>query len=83
MTPVQLPEVPASVMAAAYDPIIVRNSLTRPGGYSPYCMRCVGMHRMTQVGVLHWKHHCGAEHDEREARIALAATTPSETNSER
>lgn len=56
---------------AARDPIIVRNSLTRPVGYSPYCMRCNGMHRMEQVGELHWRHHCGAEHDEAEARAAL------------
>jgi len=58
---------------AAHDPIIVRNSLTRQGGYSPYCMRCSGLHRMKQVGLLHWSHHCGAEHDEPQARAALSA----------
>ena len=61
-----------AAVAAANDPIIVRNSLTRPEGYSPYCMRCNGFRRMNQVGLLHWRHFCGAEHDEREARAALA-----------
>jgi len=60
-----------AAIASAYDPIIVRNALTRPEGYSPYCMRCDGFHRMESVGLLRWRHHCGAEHDEAEARAAL------------
>ena len=57
--------------AAAYDYVIVHNALTRPGGYSPYCMRCRGFVRMRQVGLLQWSHDCGAKHDEAPAREAL------------
>lgn len=65
---------PAAVAAAreaAIDVVIVNNALTRPGGYSPYCMRCDGLHRMRPVGLLRWRHDCGAEHDEAAARVAV------------
>lgn len=65
----------AAAIKAARDPIIVSNALTRPDGYSPYCLRCSGWHRMSPVGLLHWRHDCGAEHDEREARAALRPFT--------
>lgn len=70
MSGVNVLDIEAAVKAA-HDPTIVRKSLTCADGYSPYCMRCSGMYRMVQVGFLHWKHHCGAEHDESEARAAL------------
>ncbi|SDW93918.1 hypothetical protein [Lysobacter enzymogenes] len=59
------------VLAAAKDSIVVANALRDPS-YCPYCMRCSGFDRMRKVGLLHWRHHCGAEHDEAEARAALA-----------
>ena len=72
MTSIEVPDSAIkAALAVAHDYIVVNNSLTRPGGYLPYCMRCDGMHRMTQVGVLHWRHHCGAEHDEAAAREAI------------
>src|SRR5690606_2475615 len=67
------PEQIDAAVSAAHDPTIVHNALTRPEGYSPYCMRCPGLHRMKQVGLLHWRHSCGAEHDEAAARSALAS----------
>lgn len=68
----------AAAVAVAHDKIIVSNSLTRPEGYAPYCMRCDGMKRMKQVGVLHWRHDCGAEHDEGISRAALEAALATE-----
>lgn len=62
-----------AAVAAARNPVIVSNALTRPGGYSPYCMRCRGLQRMAEIGFLRWRHYCGAEHDEPEARAALIA----------
>ena len=69
--PAHSPGAIKAAIAAAYDSIIVRNSLTRPEGYSPYCMRCSGFYRMKQVGLLKWAHQCGAQHDEATARDAL------------
>jgi hypothetical protein len=61
--------------------LVLRNALERPG-YCPYCLRCRGLVRMRLVGHMHWRCHCGAEHDERacreiyEAAKALRARKP-------
>jgi len=49
----------------AYDALIVLNRIADPA-YCPYCMRCSGLHRMTQVEPFLWEHSCGAIHDERQ-----------------
>jgi hypothetical protein len=54
------------------ESIVLRNAIERPG-YSPYCMRCPGLVRMRQVGHMHWRCTCGAEHDERACRSIIDA----------
>lgn len=49
----------------AHDPIIVLNRIHDPR-YAPYCMRCPGIARMTEVEPFLWEHDCGAIHDERQ-----------------
>lgn len=57
---------------------VATNALKDPT-YCPYCMRCSGAVRMSKVEHLYWRHHCGAEHDERDSVAAhqLAYPEPS------
>jgi hypothetical protein len=54
-------------LTKAHDRIIVRNRAERP--YSPYCMRCEGMHRMAEKSPFLWMHFCGAVHDETQVLV--------------
>lgn len=78
--PTLTPDQISAVVARAHDPIIVSNALSRVGGYSPYCMRCQGLVRMTQVELLYWRHGCGAEHDERHALGAIGGAVLAEAS---
>lgn len=44
---------------------LIHQNASKDPNYSPYCGRCSGLHRMTKVEPFYWRHHCGAEHDER------------------
>lgn len=52
----------------ARDFVIVMNHQKDPN-YAPYCMRCIGLHRMTVAAPYYWTHHCGAVHDERQVIV--------------
>jgi len=52
----------------ARDLTVTRNH-AEDARYAPYCGRCKGLERMKQVESFHWKHHCGAEHDERQVIV--------------
>lgn len=59
----------------ARDETVVLNRQRDPY-YSPYCLRCFGMHRMTQVEPWLWRHRCGAEHDERQVLVPDTPESP-------
>lgn len=52
-------------LAKAKNFLVVANAIENPR-YTPYCLRCTGLHRMQMIEPFLWRHHCGAEHDERQ-----------------
>lgn len=56
-------------ISKAKDATVVRNHAADPS-YTPYCLRCAGLHRMSVVEPFYFRHSCGAEHDERQCIVA-------------
>lgn len=52
-------------LTKAKNYIVVMNHNKDPS-YAPYCLRCPGIARMDTIAPFYWKHHCGAQHDERQ-----------------
>lgn len=60
-------------ISKAHDKTVVTNYRNNPA-YTPYCLRCSGLHRMRLVEPLLWTHDCGAVHDERQCITVSTAS---------